>query len=832
MLFVAVLYSIFSYLFPTALSPRFLSSLRSKYGESIFVSIRHCERLTLRLQKAKCDIEFLRCCLIYNLFPTFVKIRIWKSSLSDSEKYKTFQREMLIREFKCRQKQAKQIEKNISSILIELEKRISSIDFINVKNFYHDGACRVHSKVMPIHQKKLEKLNHGPIAQNYDEMKAKVVHNISSYILSRTEERLLCRGWNFCIESKVIDVLEFETDLELNSMKIEPLCHETVFRLICRHIHNASQTLIRTAKKKKFSNLSDEELAAIKTLKSNKNIVISKADKGNAIVILDRETYLQKAEQILKGNQFKVLNNNNYHQEKENELNKYIYSLYKEGTIDKKLRFQLQSTCSSPSVFYGLPKVHKIGYPLRPIVSTLGSYQYHLSKYLAQAIGDARPQSKSYIKDSFEFVTKMRNTILNEQKTYTMCSFDVENLYTNVPVNEAINVTLDYMYKPNKLINVPFNRSQMKKLLELSVCDAPFRFQNKLFKQVDGVAMGNPLAPVLADLWLQKIEQKLNKFSTNKPIIWLRYVGDIYCLFSIPKDKILEFHSRINKWHHNLHFTVEFESNNSLPFLDVLVTREKNQLVTSVFRKSTHTGLYLLWDSCQSRRYKLGLIKTLVIRIYKICSTQEKIDNELNLLKETLRINGYPPNIIKRGITEGKIIIKKSSQSETKRIINTNNTIYFTIKYYGQESIIFANRVKRICRKLLPNIKIQFAFKKHVTLKGIFLPILKGKDESKINKKLIYSIPCSDCDKIYIGETARTKETRLTEHQAKIRSLSLNSKIVEHILKYKHKFDLPKIKTLAWETNWRKRIIKESILTNKALGKAINDTKHTLRIVG
>ena len=107
-----------------------------------------------------------------------------------------------------------------------------------------------------------------------------------------------------------------------------------------------------TGKKKKFSSLSDEELEAIKTLKSNKNMVISKADKGNAIVILDRETYLQKAEQILKENQFKVLNNNNYHQEKENELNKYIYSLYKEGTIDKKLRFQLQSTRSSLSVFY------------------------------------------------------------------------------------------------------------------------------------------------------------------------------------------------------------------------------------------------------------------------------------------------------------------------------------------------------------------------------------------------------------------------------------------------------------------------------------------------
>ncbi|CAF4690057.1 unnamed protein product, partial [Rotaria sp. Silwood2] len=96
---------------------------------------------------------------------------------------------------------------------------------------------------------------------------------------------------------------------------------------------------------------------------------------------------MKKAEEILKGEQFQALDNNNkFHQKREEELNNYIFSLFKEGIIDKKLRRQLQSTCSSISVFYGLPKVHKNGYPLRPIISTIGSYQYQLSKYLAKAI--------------------------------------------------------------------------------------------------------------------------------------------------------------------------------------------------------------------------------------------------------------------------------------------------------------------------------------------------------------------------------------------------------------------------------------------------------------
>jgi len=173
-----------------------------------------------------------------------------------------------------------------------------------------------------------------------------------------------------------------------------------------------------TSKHKKIRNLSDEELAALKSLKSNKNIVICKADKGNSIVILDREIYMKKAEEILKGEQFHLLNNDKFHGEREKELNRYIFSLFKNGTLDNKLRYQLQSTCSSLSVFYGLPKAHKTGYPLRPIISTIGSYQYQLSKYLAKAIRDARPQAKSYVKDSFDFVNKMKEIVLDKKNLH------------------------------------------------------------------------------------------------------------------------------------------------------------------------------------------------------------------------------------------------------------------------------------------------------------------------------------------------------------------------------------------------------------------------------
>ena len=116
-----------------------------------------------------------------------------------------------------------------------------------------------------------------------------------------------------------------------------------------------------------------------------------------------------------------------------------------------------------------------------------------------------------------------------------------------------------------------------------------------------------------------------------------------------------------------------------------------------------------------------------------------------------------------------------------------------------------------------------------MSVKSIFLPKLKGTDEDRKKKKLVYSIPCKDCDKIYIEETSRMREVRINEHKSKIRTLSSDSKIVEHILKFTHDFDFSSIKTLASESDWRKRIIKESILANGTLGKSINETKHTLQ---
>ena len=127
-------------------------------------------------------------------------------------------------------------------------------------------------------------------------------------------------------------------------------------------------------------------------------------------------------------------------------------------------------------------------------------------------------------------------------------------------------------------------------------------------------------------------------------------------------------------------------------------------------------------------------------------------------------------------------------------------------------------------------MEINICFRKAFTIKNVFLPIQKGPSESKKKQKLVYKISCLNCDKCYIGETNREKEIRIKEHQADIKKHSQRSNIAKHANENKHSFDFTQSGTLTLESNWRRRIFKESLFTHQMENKALNDVKFKLNI--
>ena len=223
---------------------------------------------------------------------------------------------------------------------------------------------------------------------------------------------------------------------------------------------------------------------------------------------------------------------------------------------------------------------------------------------------------------------------------------DVESLFTNIPLKETLNNCVSDLHNKN-LYNEKLNKSDLFKLLETATSESSFVFDFLLYKQIDRVAMGSLLGPSLANAILCHYEKEWldNCPSHFKPIVYRRYVDDIFVLFS-SKEHLQPFVDYINKQHRCIKFTSETEQNNTFSFLNINVTHQNKQLKTFVYRKPTFSGVFTRYESYIDRSYQKSLIFTLLSRCYSICSDYTRFHLEVQILREILKKNSYLSGII------------------------------------------------------------------------------------------------------------------------------------------------------------------------------------------
>ena len=141
-------------------------------------------------------------------------------------------------------------------------------------------------------------------------------------------------------------------------------------------------------------------------------------------------------------------------------------------------------------------------------------------------------------------------------------------------------------------------------------------FDGNYYDQIDGVAMGSPLRPVLANLFMGFYEKQwLKEFNFCKVFLYRRYVDDIICLFNCEVDA-MKFFDYLNSRHPNIEFTFEKQNGGKLAFLDILISNESDSFCMSVFRKCLS-----FFTSFTPFSYKIGLIKTFLYRTFEISSS-------------------------------------------------------------------------------------------------------------------------------------------------------------------------------------------------------------------
>ena len=373
-----------------------------------------------------------------------------------------------------------------------------------------------------------------------------------------------------------------------------------------------------------------EKHGILKRLRQNKNIVICKPDKGNGVKILDRTMYESKMLELLSDTNKFIKLRVDPTLKREGQLQRFLRKFKGKKFISKDVYEKIYPSGSLYARMYGLPKLHKVSSncpvpPFRPILSSIGTYNYELAKFLGNILSPHVPDDHC-AKDTFTFISDLQKvSVINK----FMISFDVESLFTNIPLSEVIELAVNVIVE--KTPNIDITKKDLKKLFEFATKQTHFSFNNELYDQIDGVAMGSPLAPILANLFLGHHEESwLKHQKANKVIFYERYVDDIFCLFEKEED-FSGFFDFINSQHKNIKFTYEKEENGTLPFLDVLIKSTQTSFVTTTFYKNTYTGLLTNYFSFTPLKYKLSLVRTLIDRAFKVNSTW--LHFHLNLVK-------------------------------------------------------------------------------------------------------------------------------------------------------------------------------------------------------
>ena len=570
-------------------------------------------------------------------------------------------------------------------------------------------------------------------------------------------------------------------------------------------------------------NLTPHERAAIRKLKDNHEIIIKPADKGGAVVIMDREAYKQEG--------LRQLLNTKYYREitcptattTSQQINEVIDSIWNKGFISTRQREFLRTTPPTTNrPFYLLPKVHKprnkwptVVMPEgRPIVSDTGSETYYICQLIDHYLQPLATKHEAYIKDTYDFIAKIKG--LEIPSSAFLVTGDVCQLYTNMDISRSIEaIRAIFAEYPCELRP----DEEILQLLELTLRNNEFEFAGRLFLQILGTAMGKAFAPSLANIYLRKFDSAAVNHRPDLIRLYSRFIDDVFFVWLGSKTELTAFESYMNSVIPGIRITLKVKSC-IIDFLDVLVyktqmsTDNNSILQTRIHFKSTDTHQLLDGSSFHPKHTARGILKSQLTRFKRISTTKEDYNDSCRILFNVLKHRGYKKSLFRKV----KATVWHTDQSLNRNSDHHSNQIWPIINLYDSTGTKlapqFRNRIKSLnCAR---DKRLILAFKKHRNLRQILTssrfddihcerdlgnckigitrcPDTKckacnyitestnvtsstNKRTYKLNSKfscrsrnLIYLITCKKCHKQYVGETGRTLKQRITDHISCIR---------------------------------------------------------------
>jgi len=510
--------------------------------------------------------------------------------------------------------------------------------------------------------------------------------------------------------------------------------------------------------------ITKQQYEKIKNFNKNSEIITRKADKSNTFVIMNMNDYEEKISSVLTDTSKFLKISKDPSNTIKSDINNIISIINSQSKCD----IPKLSGHFVPGYMYGNPKIHKClqNPPIRPIVSQVGTVTYTTAKFINKLISPYMNR-KYMVESTFEFM-EITKTIRNPK---LLASLDVESLFTNVPVAETINIILESAYNHETMTAPAIPKEMLRKLLVICTTMTPFKAPNgDLYQQINGVSMGTPLGPTMANFYMSHLENEIfEKNPSLKPQVYCRYVDDIFLVLN-------NFHElqNLNKaFEHNsvLSFTHEIETKKKIPFLDVHISRNNESVTTGVFTKCTSSGDCLNYNSICPDRYKTSVIKNFLYRAYAICSSWSLFHQEVTRIRQVLCNNNFPSHIVEKEIDKfisRKLVnIGNQPNENSEEVVALYYQNQMTSRYKQEEAYlrrIVENNVQTKSENYKLKLNIYYRNKK---LKSLFIKNNPHKTNEIYNVVYKYTcneVPCNEAQLCYIGHTTTTIKDRFRQH--------------------------------------------------------------------
>ncbi|XP_023240079.1 uncharacterized protein LOC111638581 [Centruroides sculpturatus] len=303
----------------------------------------------------------------------------------------------------------------------------------------------------------------------------------------------------------------------------------------------------------------------VKSFLESNNLKLLVADKDKCFVLCRNKDFLNRANEFLEHSRSIVLK-----QDPTSTVLRKVHKVIALPGIVESLAGPLNppSNVACPRLFFEA-KTHKLSWPLRPLVNKRSHPTYHLEAALAKHITSLIPHSELVTTSSTEakctILQKLGNLPCNSYRFYKI---DVISLYPSVPYFEAIMLAnilfLNSSYPASRVLH-------LHEALSLITQNNYFQFNGKIYKQTQGIPMGSPLSPILAELVMRNIEHQVFNapLTIQYPLMYLRYVDDVLIAWDSSNEDLLQFTQILASIYPTINFTVEEQENNRISFLDL-----------------------------------------------------------------------------------------------------------------------------------------------------------------------------------------------------------------------------------------------------------------------